>query len=35
MLRLGGMGLDLSPILAILALIVAWRLIVAGIEQLR
>ncbi len=35
MLRLGGMGLDLSPILAILALTVAWRLIVAGIEQLR
>jgi YggT family protein len=35
MLRLGGMGLDLSPIVAIVVLSVAWRLIVAGIEQLR
>ena len=35
MLRLGGMGLDLSPILGILVLSAAWRLIVAGIEQLR
>lgn len=35
MLRLGGMGLDLSPIVAILVLSAAWRLIVAGIEQLR
>ncbi|MCC6222388.1 MAG: YggT family protein [Thermoleophilia bacterium] len=34
-LRLGGLGLDLSPILGILALSAAWRLIVAGIEQLR
>ncbi|MCL4289286.1 MAG: YggT family protein [Thermoleophilia bacterium] len=34
-LRLGGVGLDLSPILGILALSAAWRLIVAGIEQLR
>jgi YggT family protein len=35
MLRLGGMGLDLSPIVAILVLSVVWRLVVAGIEQLR
>jgi YggT family protein len=35
MLRLGGMGLDLSPILAILALSGIWRLVVLGIEQLR
>lgn len=34
-LRLGGLGLDLSPILGILVLSAAWRLIVAGIEQLR
>jgi len=35
MLRLGGVGLDLSPIVGILVLSAAWRLIVAGIEQLR
>ena len=35
MLRLGGMGLDLSPILGLLVLSAAWRLIVVGIEQLR
>jgi YggT family protein len=35
MLRLGGMGLDLSPILAILVLSAVWRLVVLGIEQLR
>jgi hypothetical protein len=35
MLRLGGMGLDLSPILAILALSAIWRLVVLGIEQIR
>jgi YggT family protein len=35
MLRLGGMGLDLSPIVAIVVLSVVWRLVVAGIEQLR
>jgi YggT family protein len=35
MLRLGGMGLDLSPILAILALSGIWRIVVLGIEQLR
>ena len=29
------MGLDLSPIIAIIVLSAAWRLIVAGIEQLR
>jgi YggT family protein len=33
-LRLGGVGLDLSPILAILLLTVVWRLIDAGIERL-
>jgi YggT family protein len=33
-LRLGGMGLDLSPILAIFVLSLIWRLIRAGIEQL-
>jgi YggT family protein len=35
MLRLGGMGLDLSPIVAILVLSAVWRLVVLGIEQLR
>lgn len=35
MLRLGGMGLDLSPIVGLIVLSVAWRLIVRGIEQLR
>lgn len=35
MLRLGGMGLDLSPIIAILALSAIWRIVVLGIEQLR
>jgi YggT family protein len=35
MLRLGGLGLDLSPIIAILALSAIWRLVVIGIEQLR
>jgi YggT family protein len=35
MLRLGGVGLDLSPILAILALSAIWRLVVLGIEQFR
>ena len=34
-LRLGGVGLDLSPILAILVLSAVWRLVVLGIEQLR
>jgi uncharacterized protein YggT (Ycf19 family) len=34
MLRLGGLGLDLSPIIAILVLSIVWRLIRAGIEQL-
>ena len=33
-LRLGAMGLDLSPILAIFALSILWRLIRVGIEQL-
>lgn len=35
MLRLGGLGLDLSPIFAILALTAVWRLSVLVIEQLR
>jgi YggT family protein len=35
MLRLGGLGVDLSPIIAILALSAVWRLVVLGIEQLR
>ena len=35
MLRLGGLGLDLSPIIAILVLSAVWRLVVLGIEQLR
>lgn len=35
MLRLGGMGLDLSPIVAILVLSAVWRLVVLGIEQFR
>jgi hypothetical protein len=35
MLRLGGLGLDLSPIIGILALSAIWRLVVLGIEQLR
>ena len=35
MLRLGGLGLDLSPIIAILALSAIWRIVVIGIEQLR
>jgi YggT family protein len=34
-LNVGGLGLDLSPIIATLALIVVWRLIITGIEQLR
>lgn len=34
MLRLGGMGLDLSPIVAIFVLSIIWRLIRVGIEQL-
>lgn len=34
-LSLGGVGLDLSPILAIFVLIAAQRLILAGIEALR
>jgi YggT family protein len=34
MLRLGGMGLDLSPILAIFVLSIIWRLIRLGVEQL-
>jgi YggT family protein len=34
-LRLGAVGLDLSPIIAIIVLSIAWRLIVAGIETLR
>lgn len=33
-LRLGGVGLDLSPILAIFVLSILWRLIRAGVEQL-
>ncbi len=33
MLRLGGMGLDLSPIVAILALSVVWRLVVLGLSH--
>jgi YggT family protein len=33
-LRLGAMGLDLSPILAIFVLSIIWRLIRIGIEQL-
>jgi YggT family protein len=35
MLRLGGMGLDLSPIVGLIVLSAAWRLIVYGIEHLR
>jgi hypothetical protein len=35
MLRLGGVGLDLSPIIAILVLSAVWRLVVLGIEQFR
>ncbi len=35
MLRLGGLGLDLSPIVGILVLSAVWRLVVYGIEQLR
>jgi len=35
MLRLGGLGLDLSPIIAILALTAIWRVAVLVIEQLR
>jgi len=34
MLRLGGVGLDLSPIVAIFALSILWRLVRFGIEQL-
>jgi len=34
MLRLGGMGLDLSPIIAILALSGIWRLVVLGLSHL-
>jgi YggT family protein len=34
MLRLGGVGLDLSPIIAIVVLSIVWRLIRAGVEQL-
>ena len=33
-LRLGGMGLDLSPILAIIALTIVFRLIDAGLAAL-
>ena len=33
-LRLGGMGLDLSPIVAIFVLSILWRVVRAGIEQL-
>ena len=33
-LRLGAVGLDLSPILAIFALSLLWRLVRYGIEQL-
>lgn len=33
-LRLGAVGLDLSPIIAIFVLSIVWRLIRAGIEQL-
>lgn len=35
MLRVGGLGLDLSPIVGILVLSAVWRLVVYGIEQLR
>jgi YggT family protein len=35
MLRLGGMGLDLSPIVAILALSALWRIVVLVIDQFR
>jgi YggT family protein len=35
MLRLGGVGLDLSPIVGILVLSAVWRLVVLGIDQLR
>jgi YggT family protein len=34
MARLGGIGLDLSPIVAIISLTILWRLITYGIEQL-
>ena len=34
MLRLGGMGLDLSPIIAILVLSAVWRLVVFGLSRL-
>jgi YggT family protein len=34
MARLGGLGLDLSPIVAIITLTILWRLITYGIEQL-
>lgn len=34
-LRVGGVGLDLSPIVAIIVLSVVWRLIRAGIERLQ
>lgn len=34
-LQLGGVGLDLSPIVAILALVIANRIIQAGLELLR
>lgn len=33
-LRLGGVGLDLSPIVAILVLSIVWRLVRWGIAQL-
>jgi YggT family protein len=34
-LSLGGLGLDLSPIFAIIALLIGQRLVVEGIELLR
>ena len=34
MVRLGGMGLDLSPIIAILVLSAVWRLAVFGLSRL-
>jgi YggT family protein len=33
-LRVGGMGLDLSPIIAIFALSIVWRLVRVGISSL-
>ena len=34
MLRLGAMGLDLSPIIAIIVLSIVWRLVRAGISAI-